>query len=143
LAEAIRLGRLMVELLPQPEVLGLLALMLLNESRRAARTAPNGDLILLDHQDRSLWNREQIAEGSALIERSLSSRRFGPYTIQAAISAVHAESPGAAGKNLCPHQRLPQLDIVVALREKGSRDEKNFQRHEPFSFLPFSETFAS
>ncbi|HEX7812827.1 MAG TPA: RNA polymerase sigma factor [Burkholderiales bacterium] len=94
-AEAIRLGRLMAELLPQPEVLGLLALMLLNESRRAARTAPNGDLILLDHQDRSLWNQEQIAEGSALIERSLSSRRFGPYTIQAAISAVHAESPNA------------------------------------------------
>lgn len=94
-AEAIRLGRLMVELLPQPEVLGLLALMLLNESRRAARTAPNGDLILLDHQDRSMWNRGQIAEGSALIERSLSSRRFGPYTIQAAISAVHAESPNA------------------------------------------------
>ena len=94
-AEAIRLGRLMAELLPQPEVLGLLALMLLNESRRAARTAPNGDLILLDHQDRSLWNREQIVEGSALIERSLSSRRFGPYTIQAAISAVHAESPNA------------------------------------------------
>ncbi|HEY5930264.1 MAG TPA: RNA polymerase sigma factor [Burkholderiales bacterium] len=94
-AEAIRLGRLMAELLPQPEVLGLLALMLLNESRRAARTSPNGDLILLDRQDRSLWNREQIAEGSALIERSLSSRRFGPYTIQAAISAVHAEAPDA------------------------------------------------
>ena len=94
-AEAIRLGRLMVELLPQPEVLGLLALMLLNESRRTARTSANGDMILLDCQDRSLWNREQIAEGSALIERSLSSRRFGPYTIQAAISAVHAEAPDA------------------------------------------------
>lgn len=94
-AEAIRLGRLMADLLPQPEVLGLLALMLLNESRRTARTSANGDMILLDRQDRSLWNREQIAEGSALIERSLSSRRFGPYTIQAAISAVHAEAPDA------------------------------------------------
>lgn len=94
-SEAIRLGRLMAELLPQPEVLGLLALMLLNESRRAARTSANGDMILLDRQDRSLWNRAQIAEGSALIERSLSSRRFGPYTIQAAISAVHAEAADA------------------------------------------------
>ncbi len=94
-AEAIRLGRLMAELLPQPEVLGLLALMLLTESRRTARTSTNGDMILLDRQDRSLWNREQIAEGSALIERSLSSRRFGPYTIQAAISAVHTEAPDA------------------------------------------------
>jgi RNA polymerase sigma-70 factor (ECF subfamily) len=90
--EAIRLGKLLAELLPEPEVLGLLALMLLNESRRTARASATGDLILLDEQDRSLWNRELIAEGSALIERALASRRFGPYTLQAAISAVHAEA---------------------------------------------------
>ena len=94
--EAIRLGRLLVELLPEPEALGLLALMLLHESRRAARTSPSGELILLDDQDRSLWNRDQIAEGIGLVERALASRRFGPYTLQAAISAVHAEAPAAA-----------------------------------------------
>src|SRR6266850_3875254 len=90
--EAIRLGRLLVELLPEPEAAGLLALMLLHESRRATRTSPAGELVLLDDQDRSLWNREQIAEGSALVERALSSRRFGPYTLQAAIGAVHADA---------------------------------------------------
>jgi RNA polymerase sigma-70 factor (ECF subfamily) len=95
-AEAIRLGRLLVDLLPEPEALGLLALMLLHESRRAARTSSSGELILLDDQDRSLWARDQIAEGTALVERALSSRRFGPYTIQAAIAAVHAEAPNAA-----------------------------------------------
>ena len=95
-AEAIRLGRLLVELLPEPEAVGLLALMLLHESRRGARTSPEGELVLLDDQDRSLWNRDQIAEGSALVERALSSRRFGPYTLQAAIVAVHAEAPNAA-----------------------------------------------
>jgi len=94
--EAIRLGRLLVELLPEVEVIGLLALMLLHESRRAARTSPEGDLILLENQDRSLWNRNQIAEGLALVERALSSQRFGLYTIQAAISAVHAQAPTAA-----------------------------------------------
>jgi RNA polymerase sigma-70 factor (ECF subfamily) len=94
--EAIRVGRLLVELLPEPEAIGLLALMLLHESRRAARTSPDGDLILLDNQDRSLWNREQIAEGTALIEHALASRRFGPYTLQAAIAAVHAESASTA-----------------------------------------------
>jgi RNA polymerase sigma-70 factor, ECF subfamily len=94
--EAIRLGRLLMELLPESEVAGLLALMLLHESRRAARTSPAGDLVLLDDQDRSLWNRDQIAEGLALVERALSSRRFGPYTLQAAIAAVHAEAPHAA-----------------------------------------------
>jgi len=93
--EAIRLGRLLLELLPEPEVLGLLALMLLQESRRAARTSPDGDLILLEQQDRSLWNRVQITEGITLVERALSSRRFGPYTIQAAIAAVHAEARDA------------------------------------------------
>src|SRR5262244_1797838 len=90
--EAIRLGRLLLELLPEPEVMGLLALMLLQESRRAARTSPDGDLILLEQQDRSLWNHAQITEGITLVERALLSRRFGPYTIQAAIAAVHAEA---------------------------------------------------
>jgi len=94
--EAIRLGRLLIELLPEPEAHGLLALMLLHESRRAARASPTGDLILLEDQDRSRWNREQIAEGIALVERALSSRRFGPYALQAAIAAVHAEAPDAA-----------------------------------------------
>jgi RNA polymerase sigma-70 factor (ECF subfamily) len=94
--EAIRLGRLLVELLPEPEAMGLLALMLLHESRRAARTGPTGELILLDDQDRSRWNREQIAEGTRLVEQALVSRRIGPYTLQAAISAVHAEAPSAA-----------------------------------------------
>ncbi len=94
--EAIRLGRLLVELLPEPEAVGLLGLMLLQESRRAARASPEGELVLLDDQDRSLWNREQIAEGAALVERALRSRRFGPYTLQGAIAAVHAEAPDAA-----------------------------------------------
>jgi len=95
-AEAIRLGRLVVELLPAPEAVGLLALMLLQESHRAARTTPSGEIILLDDQDRSLWNQEQIAEGSRLVRTALESRRFGPYTLQAAIAAVHAEAPTAA-----------------------------------------------
>jgi RNA polymerase sigma-70 factor, ECF subfamily len=94
-AEAIRLGRLMTELLPEPEVHGLLALMLLQESRRLARSSPDGELILLEDQDRSLWNREQIAEGVKLVEQALATRRFGPYTLQAAIAAVHAEAPTA------------------------------------------------
>jgi RNA polymerase sigma-70 factor (ECF subfamily) len=95
-AEAIRLGRLLMGQLAQPEVKGLLALMLLQESRRAARTSPAGDLILLEDQDRSLWNREQIAEGIALVQQALASRRFGPYSVQAAIAAVHAEARDAA-----------------------------------------------
>ena len=90
--EAIRLGRLLTELQPEPEIIGLLALMLLQESRRAARTSSTGELILLEQQDRALWNREQIAEGLALVEKALSSRRFGAYTLQAAIAAVHAEA---------------------------------------------------
>src|SRR3954469_21617419 len=95
-AEAIRLGRLIVELLPLPEAEGLLALMLLHESRRDARTLPDGGLILLDEQDRSLWNRELIDEGVALVERAITSRRFGGFTLQAAIAAVHAEARSAA-----------------------------------------------
>src|SRR6266498_1776377 len=94
--EAIRLGRLLVELLPEPEAVGLLALMLLHESRRAARATSEGEVVLLDDQDRSRWDRAQIAEGTALVTRALSSRRFGPYTLQAAIAAVHAEAPTAA-----------------------------------------------
>ena len=94
--EAIRLGRLLAGLQTEPEVNGLLALMLLQESRRAARTSPAGELILLEHQDRALWNREQIAEGVGLVEKALSSRRFGPYTLQAAIAAVHAEAESTA-----------------------------------------------
>ncbi|MGQ0592447.1 MAG: RNA polymerase sigma factor [Gammaproteobacteria bacterium] len=98
--EAIRLGSLLVELLPkEPEAMGLLALMLLQESRRTARTSPSGDLVLLDEQDRSLWNREQIAQGSALAQEALSSRRFGPYTLQSAIAAVHANAPDPAATN--------------------------------------------
>jgi RNA polymerase sigma-70 factor (ECF subfamily) len=94
--EAIRLGRLLVELLPEPEALGLLALMLLQESRHAARSSAEGDLILLEDQDRSLWNAEHIAEGAALVERALLSRRFGSYTLQAAIAAVHAHAATAS-----------------------------------------------
>jgi RNA polymerase sigma-70 factor (ECF subfamily) len=95
-AEAIRLGRLLVELLPEPEVRGLLALMLLHESRRPARTSPAGELVLLADQDRSLWDRAHINEGRALVEQALASRRIGPYTLQAAIAAVHAEASTAA-----------------------------------------------
>ncbi|HYK88961.1 MAG TPA: RNA polymerase sigma factor [Acidobacteriota bacterium] len=94
--EAIRLGRLLMELLPEPEVAGLLALMLLQESRRVARTSSSGELILLNDQDRSLWNRAQIMEGSMLVSRALSSGRIGSYALQAAIAAVHAKAPSAA-----------------------------------------------
>ena len=94
--EAIRLGRLLLELLPDPEVMGLLALMLLQESRRAARVSPEGDLVLLEDQDRSLWDRALMAEGRALVEQALASRRVGSYTLQAAIAAVHAEAAEAS-----------------------------------------------
>ena len=93
--EAIRLARLLVQLLPDPEVIGLLALMLLHESRRQARTSANGDLVLLERQDRSLWDRGLIREGVGLVEQAFASKRFGPYTLQAAIAAVHAEAPSA------------------------------------------------
>jgi RNA polymerase sigma-70 factor (ECF subfamily) len=95
-AEALRLGRLLSDLLPDSETTGLLALMLLQESRRSARTSPDGDIILLEDQDRSRWHRGHITEGLALVERALSSGRFGAYTLQAAIAAVHAEAPDAA-----------------------------------------------
>jgi RNA polymerase sigma-70 factor, ECF subfamily len=129
--EAIRLARLLVELLPEPEAVGLLALMLLHESRRAARTSPAGDLILLEDQDRSLWDRARIAEGSALVEQALRSRRFGPYTLQAAIAAVHAEAPEAAATDWAQivglYDALARLDpspvielnraVAVAMRD--------------------------
>ena len=95
-AEAIRLGRLLVELLPEPEATGLLALMLLHDARRSARTSRDGELLLLEEQDRSLWNHAQIDEGRRLVEQALATRPFGPYALQSAIAAVHAESPNAS-----------------------------------------------
>jgi RNA polymerase sigma-70 factor (ECF subfamily) len=120
--EAIRLGRLLLELLPDPEVMGLLALMLLHESRRAARTSPDGELVLLDEQDRTLWNREQIAEGSALVERALASGRTGPYTLQAAIAAVHAHAPTAAATDWA---RIVALYDALAQPEASAVVELN------------------
>jgi RNA polymerase sigma-70 factor (ECF subfamily) len=93
--EAIRLGRLLIELLPEPEAMGLLALMLLHDSRRTARTSPTGDLILLEDQDRTLWNRDQITEGISLVQRALSMGKVGPYTVQAEIAAAHAQAPSS------------------------------------------------
>ncbi len=129
--EAIRLGRLLSELQPEPEVMGLLSLMLLQESRRAARTSPTGELILLENQDRSLWNREQIAEGVALLEKALNSRGFGSYTLQAAIAAVHAEAKSVAatdwGQIVALYDRLIQIQpspvvelnraVAIAMRD--------------------------
>jgi RNA polymerase sigma-70 factor, ECF subfamily len=129
--EAIRLARLLSELLPEPDVVGLLALMLLHESRRAARTTPAGDLVLLEDQDRSRWNQDQIAEGKALVEQALVSRRFGPYTLQAAIAAVHAEADNPAatdwGQIVGLYDVLARLDpspvvelnraVAVAMRD--------------------------
>jgi RNA polymerase sigma-70 factor (ECF subfamily) len=109
--EAIRLTRLLAELLPEPEAHGLLALMLLHEARRPARTSASGEIVLLDEQDRTRWNRERIAEGAALVERALSSRRFGPYTLQAAIAAVHAEAPIASATDWA--QIVALYDVLV------------------------------
>jgi RNA polymerase sigma-70 factor (ECF subfamily) len=109
--EAIRLGRLLIELLPEPEAIGLLALMLLHESRRAARTSADGELVLLADQDRSRWNGDQIAEGSALVERALTMRRFGRYTLQAAIAAVHAGAASGAATDW--PQIVALYDILV------------------------------
>jgi RNA polymerase sigma-70 factor (ECF subfamily) len=111
--EAIRLGRLVMELLPDSEVIGLLALMLLQESRRTARTSSTGDLILLEDQDRSLWNQAQISEGRLLVQQSLSSGRFGSYTLQAAISAVHSEAKSAAATDWA--QIVGLYDLLVQL----------------------------
>jgi RNA polymerase sigma-70 factor (ECF subfamily) len=111
--EAIRLGRLLAELLPEPDVLGLLALMLLQESRRRARTSPTGDIVLLEDQDRSLWNQQQIAEGVALVERALASRAFGSYAVQAAIAAVHAEARKPADTDW--RQIVSLYELLLAL----------------------------
>src|ERR1700683_828470 len=110
--EAIRLGRLLVELLPEPEAVGLLALMLLQESRRAARSSAEGERVLLEDQDRSLWNQEQIAEGSALVKRALSSWQIGSYTLQAAIAGVHAEAPNSAATDWA--QIVGLYDVLLA-----------------------------
>jgi RNA polymerase sigma-70 factor (ECF subfamily) len=120
--EALRLGRLLVELLPEPEAQGLLALMLLQESRRPARATAEGELVLLDDQDRSLWNREQIREGLRLVQRALESRRFGPYTLQAAIAAVHAEAASAAATDW---GRIVGLYDVLASAEPSPVVELN------------------
>lgn len=112
-AEAIRLGRLLLELLPNAEAMGLLALMLLHDSRRAARTDPAGELVRLDEQDRSLWNRQQIAEGVQLVQLALTSRAFGPYALQAAIVAVHAEAPSAEATDWAQIVRL--YDVLLQL----------------------------
>lgn len=112
-AEAIRLGRLLVELLPEPEAMGLLALMLLHESRRSARTSPEGDLVLLEDQDRTQWDRGLIGEGTALVDRALAARRVGPYMIQAAISATHAEAMEWAGTDW--HQVVGLYDVLLKL----------------------------
>jgi RNA polymerase sigma-70 factor, ECF subfamily len=121
-SEAISLGRLLVELLPEPEALGLLALMLLHDSRRAARTSPSGELILLNDQDRLLWNRDQIAEGLALVERAVAARQVGPYTIQAAIAAVHANAPNAAATDWA---QIVALYDLLARAEPSSVVELN------------------
>src|SRR5262245_635301 len=112
-AEAIRLGRLLVEILPEPEAMGLLALMLLTESRRAARSSETGEMVLLDEQDRSLWDRAAIDEGRMWVERALGSRRFGPYALQAAIAAVHAEARNAASTDWA--QIVGLYDVLVVL----------------------------
>ena len=112
-AEALRLARLLAALLPEPEAMGLLALMLLHESRRPARTSPSGDLVVLEEQDRSLWNRELIREGIGLVEQALGSRRFGPYSVQAAISAVHAEAPSAAATDWA--QIVALYDVMLRM----------------------------
>jgi RNA polymerase sigma-70 factor, ECF subfamily len=110
-SEAIRLGRLLLEMLPEPEAMGLLALMLLHDSRRAARASPAGELIVLEHQDRALWNRAQIEEGSALVDRALATRRFGPYTLQAAIGAVHCRAGRAAETDW--HEIVSLYDLLL------------------------------
>ena len=140
-AEAVRLARLLVALLPEPEAIGLLALMLLQESRRAARSTAEGDLILLENQDRSLWNRELIAEGVRFVEQALGTRRFGTYSLQAAIAAVHAEAPSVAATDWSQiiglYDVLSRYDPspVVAL----NRAVAVAMRDGPAAGLPFIE----
>jgi len=136
--EALRLARLLFELLPEPEVRGLLALMLLHESRRPARSSAEGDLILLEDQDRALWDRKLIAEGTVLVEQALGSRRFGPYSLQAAISALHAEAPSAAATDwaqiVALYDVMQRMDPspVIAL----NRAVALAMRHGPAAGLP-------
>lgn len=120
--EAIRLGRVLVALLPQSEAIGLLGLLLLQDSRRAARTSPDGELILLEDQDRSLWNREQIAEGIAVVQRAFSIGQVGPYTVQATIAAVHAQAPTAAATNW---QQIVELYSLLLRAEPSPVIELN------------------
>jgi RNA polymerase sigma-70 factor (ECF subfamily) len=112
-AEAIRLGRMLLELLPEPEITGLVALMLLQDSRRAARTSAAGEIVLLDEQDRSLWNRAQIGEGLALVRQALASRRFGPYTLQASIAAAHADAATPAATDW--NRIVGTYDLLLAV----------------------------
>jgi RNA polymerase sigma-70 factor (ECF subfamily) len=123
--EAIRLGRLLLDLMPEPEVMGVVALMLLHESRRPARTSPQGELVLLEDQDRALWNRELIAEGLALVERALASHRIGPYALQAAIAAVHAEA-----RHRAQHLGLGDAGLLHRCRISGVQ-RALFRRQSP------------
>jgi RNA polymerase sigma-70 factor (ECF subfamily) len=120
--EAIRLGRVLIALLPQPEAMGLLGLMLLQDSRRTARATPTGELILLEDQDRSLWNREQIKEGGSLVQRAFSKGQVGPYTVQAAIAAVHAQAPTAAATDW---KRIVELYSLLLQAEPSPVIELN------------------
>ncbi len=135
--EAVRLARLLVELLPETEVVGLLALMLLHEARRATRTSPEGDLVLLEDQDRARWNREQIAEGIALVRQALSSDSVGAYTLQAAIAAVHASVPDFAATDWAQIVDLYDLLIqvapspVVEINRAGGRGNAGWSRCRP------------
>lgn len=135
--EAIRLGRLLVELLPKPEAIGLLALMLLQESRRAARSLPSGDLVLLGDQDRALWNKDYIAEGSSLVEQALTTRQFGAYTLQAAIAAVHANAPNAEATDWAEIVGL--YDVLLSINPSAivelNRAVAVAMRDEPLSGL--------
>lgn len=119
-SEAIRLGRLVLELMPEPEVMGLLALMLLQESRRKARTSSDGDLVLLEHQDRSLWNQDQITEGRQLVQQALSMPGFGPYSLQAAIAAVHSDATGTQdtdwGQIVGLYDALASIDLSPVIQ---------------------------
>jgi RNA polymerase sigma-70 factor (ECF subfamily) len=128
--EAIRLNRLLRELLPDPKVTGLLGLMLLHESRRAARTSPEGDLILLEQQDRSLWNRDEIEEGIALTESALRSHRFGCYTLQAAIAALHAEAATASAEGLAADRAAVQPTVASSAIASGATQPRRCHGHE-------------
>jgi RNA polymerase sigma-70 factor (ECF subfamily) len=140
--EAIRLGRLLVDLLPEPEAVGLLALMLLLDARRASRTTGSGELILLENQDRSLWKKEEIEEGTELVERAFQSRRFGPYTLQAAIAALHAEAPDTSSTDW---SQIVGLYDVLLLADPSPVIELNraaaiAMRDGPGAGLPLVET---